>query len=159
MKPVIRMIAAVSTGLMSFILINGFICWVLTFLKIGPYGKFVATFIKGKTPDEAKAFAAANQELLSQMLPAASKFSNLFISPVSALLMGIIVGLIMYSKKIYGVVWSLIIISVPAGLYWTKSASDPDRVFYFAILLIVAALGGLIGNVIASKTFNREMPR
>lgn len=139
-------------GNLVFFFLNAFIAWALTYLKLSPYGRFVATFFKGRTSDEAKAFIEANRELFNQMLPPATHFSNIVISPTVGLVTGIVAGLILSSKKTSeGVIWSLVTVGPVAVIFWMKSAAEPYRVFYLALLLAITGVGGFIGTKIMSK--------
>ncbi|MBI5492688.1 MAG: hypothetical protein HY893_07130 [Deltaproteobacteria bacterium] len=153
----IRIFAAFFAGNMAFFFIYAFILWALTALKVSPYGRFMATFFKGRTSDEAKAFIAANQGLFDRMLPEASRFSNLFITPGVGLVMGVITGLIISAKNIKaGIIWPVVLTLPVAILFWTRSAGEPNRVFYFILLLALSGVGGLIGTLISSKYFQEK---
>jgi len=139
-------------GNLVFFFLYSFITWALTFLKITPYGRFVATFFKGKTSDEAKTFIEANKELFDQLLPAATNFSNIVISPTVGLVTGIVAGLILSAKKTsVGVIWSLVTILPVTFMFWSKSAAEPYRVVYIALFLFVTAVGGFIGTKLMSE--------
>ncbi len=150
----IKIFAAAFAGNMAFFFIYAFVCWALTALDISPYGRFINAFFKGRTPEEANAFIAANQGLFNKMLPEASKFSSLVITPGVGLVMGIITGLIISSKdKFTGVVWPVILILPVSVLFWMRSGGEPGRPLYFILLLVFSGAGGLIGTLISSKFF------
>lgn len=139
-------------GILVFFFLYVFVTWALTFLKITPYGKFVATFFKGRTPDEAKAFIEANKDLFNQMLPAATHFSNIVISPTVGLVTGIVVGLIVSSRRaLEGVVLSLATVTPVAVMFWMKLASDPYRVLYVGLFYVITGVGGFIGTRIITS--------
>ncbi len=139
-------------GNLVFFFLNAFIAWALTYLKLSPYGRFVATFFKGRTSDEAKAFIEANRELFNQMLPPATHFSYIVISPTVGLVTGIVAGLILSSKKTSeGVICSLVTVLPWAVMFWMKSAAEPYRAFYLALLLAITGVGGFIGTKIMSN--------
>ncbi|MBI1912862.1 MAG: hypothetical protein HYS21_12795 [Deltaproteobacteria bacterium] len=149
-----RIFAAFLTGYVAFIAIYGFITWALTSLKITAYGRFVSTFFKGRKPDEAKAFIEANKGVFEQMLPEATRFSNIVITPSVSLILGIIVGLIIASRqKFMGSVWALTVAAPLGILFWVKSMGEPDKAMYLILMLAASAIGGYIGNLIASKTY------
>lgn len=152
MNKKLRYFYAFFVGNLVFYFFYVFVLWALTFLKLSPYGRFVSTFFKGKTPDEAKAFIEANKELFNEMLPAANHFSNIVITPTVGLVTGIVVGLILSAKKTSeGVVWSLVTVLPAAVMFWMKSSAEPYRAFYLALFLAITALGGFIGTKIMSK--------
>lgn len=152
MNKKLRYFFAFFIGNLVFFFVYAFTTWALTMLKITPYGRFVATFFKGRSPDEAKVFIEANRELFNQMLPPATHFSNIVISPTVGLLTGIVAGLIISSKKTSeGVLWSLITVAPVAVVFWTKSAAEPYRLFYLALFLALAGTGGFIGTKIISN--------
>ncbi len=148
----IRIFAAFFAGNMAFFFIYAFTCWALTALGVSPYGRFIAAFFKGRTSDEAKVFIAANQVLFDRMLPEASRFSNLFITPGVGLVMGVITGLIISAKDTKaGIIWPVVLTLPVAILFWTRSAGEPNRAFYFILLLALSSVGGLIGTIVSSK--------
>lgn len=148
----LRYFYAFFVGSLVFYFFYAFVLWALTTLKLSPYGRFVATFFKGKTSDEAKAFIEANKELFDQMLPAATHFSNIVITPTVGLAAGIVVGLILSARKATeGIVWSLVTVLPAAVMFWMKSSTEPYRAFYVALFLAITGLGGYIGTKIMSK--------
>lgn len=152
MNKKLRYFYAFFVGILVFFFLYAFVTWALTFLKLTPYGRFVSTFFKGRTSDEAKAFIEANRELFNQMLPTATHFSNIVISPTVGLVNGIVVALILSAKKTSeGVIWSLVTVLPVAVMFWMKSSAEPYRAFYLALFLVITALGGFIGTKIMSK--------
>lgn len=148
----LRVFTAFFVSSLVFFFLYSFIAWLLTNFGITPYGKFVATFFKGRNPEEAKVFIAANQELFSKMLPAAVKFSNLVINPFVGLVTGTVAGLIIPTKKpSVAVIWSLVFAIPVFVLFWAKTGSDPLKAIYLGVLLIAFASGGFAGNRIISK--------
>lgn len=152
-----RIFAAFFAGNMAFFFIYAFTCWALTAIGVTPYGRFIAAFFKGRTSDEAKAFIAANQALFDKMLPEASLFSNLVITPGVGLVMGVITGLIISARDLKtGIIWPMALALPVAILFWTRSSGEPYRAFYFLLLLALCGVGGLIGTLISSKYFQER---
>lgn len=152
MNKKLRYFFSFFVGNLVFFFLNAFINWALTFFRITPYGRFVATFFKGRTSDEAKVFIEANKELFNQMLPPATQFSNMVIIPTAGLVTGIVVGLIMAAKNTTtGVIWSLVTVAPLAVTFWVKSAGEPSRAFYVALFLVISGAGGFLGARIMAK--------
>lgn len=146
-----RYFAAVFTGNMVFFFLYAGVVWVLTLLNATPYGKFVNTFFRGRTKEDAKAFMEANQVVFDQMLKDASFFANVVLTPSVALVTGLVAGAILYPRRKMAVVWSLVTVIPVSILLLAKSAGEPWRILYFLMLLVAAAIGGFIGSAILSR--------
>lgn len=146
-----RYFAAVFTGNMAFFFLYAGVVWVLTLLNATPYGKFVNTFFRGRTKEEAKAFMEANTVVFDQMLKDASFFANLFLTPSVALVTGFVVGAILYPHRRNAVIWSFITVIPVSILLLVKSSGEPLKFLYFLMLLGAAALGGFIASSLVSK--------
>lgn len=156
-KKPIRVFAAVFTGMFTFFFFYAFIAWVTTKLAITPYGRFVATFFKGKTKEESKAFIEANKPMFDSMVVEATRFSNLCMTPLVGFVTGVVVGLIIPSRKVvHGVIWSLLTVAPIAGFFWFKSAAVPNRGLYLLLLLAATALGGLWGNRLSVRFIQKK---
>lgn len=146
-----RYFAAVFTGNMVFFFLYAGLAWVLTLLNATPYGKFVNTFFRGRTREDAKAFMDANRVVFDQMLKDASFFSNIVLTPVVGLVTGLVVGAILYPNRKHAVIWSFITVIPVSILLLAKSSGEPLKFLYFFMLLGAAALGGFIASTVLSK--------
>lgn len=156
-KKPIRVFAAVFTGMFTFFFFYAFIAWATTRLAITPYGRFVSTFFKGRTKEESKAFIEANKPMFDSMVVEATRFANFCMTPLVGFVTGIVVGLIIPSRKaVHGVIWSLLTVAPIAGFFWFKSATVPNRELYLLLLLAAAAVGGALGNRLSVKFIQQK---
>lgn len=151
-----RKFTTVFAGNLVFFFLSSLITWVLGALGVTPYGRFVKTFFKGRTREEAQAFIDANRDLLAQMLPDAMRFSNLVIMPFSSLVTGIVAGLIISSAHKEGgvkrgIIWSLITIAPMAAFLVGKAKGAPEVLAYLPLMAAAVALGGAIGGRLGEK--------
>lgn len=151
-----RYFAAVFTGNMVFFFLYAGVAWVLTLLNVTPYGKFVNTFFRGRTKEDAKAFMEANRVVFDQMLMDASFFANIVLTPFVGLVAGLVVGAILYPDRKMAVVWSLITVIPVSILLLIKSSGEPLKLLYFLMLLGAAVLGGLIASSAVSKKLSEK---
>lgn len=146
MKKLKVLFIAFFAGNMLSLFVYALILWVVTNFNITPYGRFVSTFFKGKTPEEAKAYMETNKDLFNKMLPDATHFSNFCITPSVGLFMGFVVGAITATEKDFASVRHGFLLSVftavPfAALFWVKAGAVPALLF-----LGIVGVGGVIGN-------------
>ncbi|MBI5642790.1 MAG: hypothetical protein HY954_04880 [Deltaproteobacteria bacterium] len=148
----VRIFFAFFAGNLFYFFFYSFLTWAFTALKITPYGRFVSTFFKGRTPDEAKEFIAGNHELFNELLPAAARFSNIVINPAAGVVLGIVAGMIMSSKgKSGSIIWSLIAAAPMAILFLAKAEGGAEKVLYLALFLLFSAAGGYIGDILIKR--------
>ena len=147
----LRIFAAFFAGNIFFFFLSSLVLWLLTRYEISPYGRFVATFFKGRKPEEAQAAIDANKALFDALLPQAVRFSDLFVMPAVGFLMGCIVGAIMRGSRWYaGPVWALIIAG-PVSIFFLVRSEGAERFPYLAVFLALIALGGFAGNAFANR--------
>lgn len=151
-----RYFAAVFAGNMVFFFFYAGLAWLLSLLNATPYGKFVNTFFKGRTKEDAKAFMEANKVVFDSMLKDAAFFSNVVITPSVGLVTGFVAGAILYSNRRAAVIWSVLTVVPVSALLLVKSSGDPFRFVYFLMLIVAAALGGYIGSSLLNKKLSEK---
>lgn len=151
-----RYFAAVFTGNMLFFFLYAGLAWVLTLLNVTPYGKFVNTFFKGRTKEDAKAFMDANKVVFEQMLSDASFFSNVVLTPFVGLVTGLVVGAILYPNRKMAVLWSFITVVPVSILLLVKSSGIPFKFVYFLMLLASAVIGAFVSSTVLGKKLSEK---
>lgn len=151
-----KIFAAFFAGNLVFFFFYSLVLWLLTVFKVSPYGRFVSTFFKGRTKDDAKAFIEANKALFDQMLPEAVSFSNLCVMPLVGFVTGVLAGMIMApEKKQGGAFWGFLVVLPVSLMFVIKSGINPGAFGALALLWVFTAAGGIIGAG-AIKSLKKE---
>ncbi len=143
-----RNLTALFAGNLLLFFLFSLVLFVLTHFEVTPYGKFVAKFFKGRTPEESKAFIEANRELFNTMLPSARSFSNLYILPSLTFVMGFVAGLIAdRNRPVVGLLAALPL----ALLFMARQSGEPEKLFYVVMIFAASSVGAFAGGMLIER--------
>ncbi|MBI5561894.1 MAG: hypothetical protein HY894_03440 [Deltaproteobacteria bacterium] len=147
----VRIFTALFAGYMAFFFIHAAVNSLLVALGITPYGRFVAQFYKGRSKEEATAFIEANRALYDAMLPAATAFIDLAVTPAVGLIAGMIIGAITATAWRSGLKWTVIASAPVLLFFWGRSERDAMGIVHAAMLFALMTAGGFAGDRLARK--------